>query len=161
MSVVPHDLIPLPTAPYSERPGSLPLDVEECRTALWLNKGNITAAAEQLKVSPQRLRAFVNNSPRLLAEQRESREQMADRAEQIVDEALNDPADPGRRDGMAKYILNSQLGRRREYGAVQPNIKIQNNGPMIIGWANEPGFDNSAGKDMNAEEDNSTVIEHE
>lgn len=134
---IPVDLIPLPTSPYAERPNSLPLDVEECRTALWLNRGNIPDAAEQLKVSPSRLRNFIANSPRLQAEQKEAREQLADRAEQIVVEALWDPTDPQRRDSMAKYVLNSAVGKARGYGTQGVGVNIKNVGPMVITWATE------------------------
>lgn len=134
---IPSDLRPLPTAPYDERPNSLPLDVEECRTALWLERGNIPDAAARLKITPIRLRAFVNNSPRLLAEQSEAREQLADRAEQIVHEALHDEVDAGRRDGMAKYVLNSRIGKGRGFGAAGQQMNVTNTGPMIITWATE------------------------
>jgi len=134
---LPSDLVPLPTAPYEERPHSLPLDVEECRTALWLHRGNIPDAASQLKVTPSRLRNFVTNSPRLLAEQREAREQLADRAEQIVHEALYDEVDSSRRDSMAKYVLNSVIGKQRGFGSAGVGVKITNVGPMIITWATE------------------------
>jgi hypothetical protein len=53
----PTDLMPLPTMPYDERPMSLPLDVEECRTALWRVRGNVTEAAKLIKVHPNRLRS--------------------------------------------------------------------------------------------------------
>lgn len=131
----PIDLIPLPTMPYSVRPASLPLDVQECRTALWLNRGHVADSAAQLKISPIRLRNFIANNPSLQAEQREAREQLADRAEQIVHEALNDPTDPGRRDSMAKYVLNSPIGKARGYGPAGVGVNIKNTGPMIITWA--------------------------
>ena len=134
---LPSDLVPLPTMPYEERPKSLPLDVEECRTALWLERGNITDAAARLKTTPLRLRAFVNNSPRLLAEQRESLEQLGDRAAQIVFEALHDEVDASRRDSMAKYVLNSAIGKARGFGTSGLGINIKNTGPMIITWATE------------------------
>ncbi|HWI66891.1 MAG TPA: hypothetical protein VNS88_00685 [Nitrospiraceae bacterium] len=134
---IPQDLVPLPTAPYEERPASLPLDVEECRTALWLERGNIPDAAARLKVTPIRLRNFVQNSPRLLAEQREAREQLADRAEKIVYEALHDEVDSSRRDSMAKYVLNSVIGKTRGFGSAGVGVKIQNTGPMVITWATE------------------------
>jgi hypothetical protein len=140
MGELPPDLVAIPTQPWDERPAELPLDAEEVRTALWLNKGNISLAANQLKVSSSRLRNFVHAKPRLLAEQREAREQLADRAEQIVDEALNDPADAGRRDGMAKFILNSEMARGRGLSArPSPTVNVSaNKANMVISWL-EPG----------------------
>jgi hypothetical protein len=72
-----------------------------------------------------------------MAEQREAREQLADQAEKIVYEALHDEVDPGRRDSMAKYVLNSSIGKARGFGAAGVGVKISNTGPMIITWATE------------------------
>ena len=136
---VPEDLVPIPTQPWDERPNSLPLNVEECRTALWLARGNISIAAEQLKVAVSRLRNFVNNSARLKAEQNEAREQLADRAEAIVDEALHDQTDSGRRDSMAKYVLNSAFAKDRKYGnSATPGLTVQSKGPVLVQWASGP-----------------------
>jgi hypothetical protein len=112
--------------------------VEEVRTALWLERGNVTNSALRLKVTSARLRRFIDSSPRLQAEQREAREQLLDRAEEIVHEALNDPADPGRRDGMTKFLLNSAMAKQRGYGSgPSTQVNVKNTGPMIIGWLTE------------------------
>ena len=106
-SLIPTDLVPLPTMPYDKRPVEIPLDVEECRTAIWKAKGNISRASEYLKVPSTRLRNFVEKSPYLKRELRESLEIHVDRAEEIVDEALNDEEDKSRRDQMARFVLGS------------------------------------------------------
>jgi hypothetical protein len=101
---------------------------------LWLESGNIPKAAIRLKVTANRLRRYVQSSPRLLSEQNEAREQLADRAEEIVKEALNDELDPGRRDSMAKYVLSS-IGRPRGYGTGPGKVAINSaGGPIIITW---------------------------
>ena len=136
MADFPSDLQPIPTQPWDERPDSLPLQVEEVRTALWLESGSIAKAAIRLKVTANRLRRFIQNSPRLLAEQNEAREQLADRAEEVVKEALFDPVDASRRDSMAKYVLSS-IGRLRGYGTgpgKQININSEG-GNILIQWA--------------------------
>lgn len=113
--VEPTDLVPLPTMPYSERPLSLPLDREECRTAVWRTRGNISEAAALLKVSSSRLRTFVKNSPYLQHEVEECSEILKDKALSIVGEALDDGEDKGRRDQMAKFVL-TQIGQDRGFG---------------------------------------------
>lgn len=140
MSDLPNDLVPLPTTPYDVRPSSLPLDIEECRTAIWLSRGNITIAAQRLKVSPSRLRAFVKNSPRLTEETKEAQEQLVDRAEDIVFEALNDSEDPGRRDQMARFVLQS-IGKTRGYSqsGVGGNVVLPK-GNMKITWEDGTSF---------------------
>lgn len=136
MSELPDDLVPLPTAPYSERPIELPLDVEECRTALWLTRGNVTKAAALIKVPSGRLRKFIASSAYLSAEQKESQEQLLDRAEEIAAEALED-VDTSRKDAMARFIMTN-LGKDRGYGT--PNgkggvgINLPTKGRMVIAW---------------------------
>lgn len=115
MSQMPSNLQPLPTMPYDERPVELPLDVEECRTAIWQCRGNISLAAQLMKVKPARLRRFVASSPRLVDEVKEAQEQLLDIAEDIAYEALTDEDDSGRRDQMARFVM-SNLGKGRGYG---------------------------------------------
>lgn len=133
---IPTDLVPLPTAPYDERPAYLPLDVQECRTAIWLTRGNVTKAAETLKVTSNRLRQFIKNSPFLSREVEEAREQLQDIAEDVVHEALTDETDPGRRDTMARFVLTN-LGTSRGYGSGKNgvNINIPKSGKVEISWA--------------------------
>jgi len=153
MNGIPSDLMPLPTAPYDERPASLPLDVEECRTALWMHRGNVSLAARQLKVSPNRLRRFVENSPRLLDEQKEAREQLLDLSEDVAYEALTDEQDAGRRDQMARYVMTN-LGKNRGYtsGGSGVNINLPK-GNLIIQWGD--------GSSLNAETPQEKVIDHQ
>jgi hypothetical protein len=141
---IPNDLVTLPTAPYSERPLSLPLDVEECRTAIWLCRGNITEAAKILKITSLRLRNFVNKSPYLSAELQEALDQIVDVAEQVVYDALTDEGDNGRRDTMARFVLGSQ-GKRRGWGSGAPgvNIKNGNGGTIVVQWADGSTFGDS------------------
>lgn len=134
----PDDLIPLPTSPFDERPNSLPLDVEECRTALWLERGNITKAAARIKTSPARFRTFVSNSARLRAEQNEARQQMADRAEEVLHEALHDESDSGRRDSAAKWVLD-RIGKDRGFSTSGAANSVRLNvGPISVEWLSEP-----------------------
>jgi hypothetical protein len=128
---LPEDLAPLPTQPWDVRPAELPLDVEECRTAIWRNSGNITRAASLLKIHPARLRAFVKQHDRLRREVEEAAEQLIDKAEDVVAEALDDP---DRADQMARFVLQTR-GKSRGWGNSQPgNVNIQNTGPIQISW---------------------------
>jgi hypothetical protein len=136
MTEVPSDLTPLPTRPWDERPSELALDTEECRTALWLTKGNITKAAEMLKVSSARLRTFVKNSDYLSRECDEAKEVLKDIAESNVVEAMEDRTDAGRRDAMSRFVLAS-IGRDRGYGNA---AKVTGNGlqgKFTISWEGE------------------------
>lgn len=142
MNELPNDLVALPTAPYAERPFSLPLDQEECRTAIWRTRGNITEAAKLLKVTSLRLRQFVNKSPYLSAEMQEAKDQIVDVAESVVYEALTDDEDAGRRDTMARFVLGSQ-GKMRGWGSAvgSGGVNIKNaGGTIIVQWADSTVF---------------------
>lgn len=136
MDHLPQDLIPLPTMPYDVRPDSLPLDVEECRTALWHVRGNVTEAAKVLKTSPLRLRNFIKASPRLQNEQKEMLDGLMDKAVDVVAEALEDP-DVSRKDAMARFVI-TKLGAERgfvEQGKSNGvNINLPNKGNFSITW---------------------------
>src|SRR4249920_2616305 len=139
---IPNDLVALPTMPYSERPSELPLDPEECRTALWMASGNITEAAKLLKVTSIRLRGFVKKSPYLTAEMAEAADRLVDIAEANVKDALLDEQDPSRRDTMSRFVLEN-LGRHRGWGTAQNSgisVKNSTGGTIIVQWADGSQF---------------------
>lgn len=116
--------------PYDERPAELPLDTEECRTALYIHNGNISEAAERLKVSSARLRAFVKASAYLTRESDEFRQRIADRAEAVILEGLYDDRE---KYTMARYVAAS-LGKQRGYNQNSPTSGKATIGPMTISW---------------------------
>jgi hypothetical protein len=132
---LPTDLVAIGTAPWDERPAELPLDVEEVRTALWMNRGNVSEAAKLLKVSSQRLRRFVDNNEYLKDQQNESREVLKDIAEENVYDALTDAADAGRRDSMSRFVLQT-IGKDRGFGTGSSGINLKGpaKGRITITW---------------------------
>jgi hypothetical protein len=146
---IPNDLVALPTMPYSERPPELPLDVEECRTAIWMASGNITDAAKILKVTSIRLRNFVKKSPYLTAEMQESADRLVDIAEKNVLDALSDELDPSRRDTMSRFVLTN-IGKHRGWGsAAGGGVTVKNamGGTIIVQWADGSQFGGTPGDD--------------
>jgi len=144
--------------PYGERPAELPLDVEECRTAIWMGRGNITEAAKLLKITSIRLRAFVKKSPYLTAEMQEAADRLVDIAESNVLDALTDELDPSRRDTMSRFVLTN-IGKHRGWGtAGSGNLNIKNavGGTIVVQWADGTSFGSPE-----PEEDNAKVIEHD
>lgn len=119
--------------PYPERPTELPLDTEECRTALWRTRGNISDAATLLKVNSARLRKFIKSSPYLSSELEESKEQLLDIAEGVVHDALTDTEDTTRQDQMARYILSSQ-GKSRGWGTGNNTSNTVNFNNFTVSW---------------------------
>lgn len=139
---VPSDLVALPTMPYSERPSELPLDAEECRTALWMCAGNITEAAKLLKITSIRLRTFVKKSPYLTAEMQEAADRLVDIAEANVLDALEDREDASRRDTMSRFVLTN-IGRSRGWGTGHsPSVNVKNSGggTIIVQWGDGTQF---------------------
>jgi hypothetical protein len=59
------EFVPLPYFPFTSRPETLPLDLDECATAIFLARGNIRAAAALLKVTVPRLNRVIRNTPKL------------------------------------------------------------------------------------------------
>lgn len=139
---IPSDLVALPTMPYSERPLELPLDVEECRTAIWMAAGNITEAAKLLKTTSIRLRNFVKKSPYLSAEMQEAADRLVDIAESNVHDALTDELDPSRRDTMSRFVLTN-IGKHRGWGSgASGGVTVKNSagGTVIVQWADGSTF---------------------
>lgn len=157
MSELPQDLVSLPTTPYDTRPDELPLNVEECRTALWLDRGNVTKAAQRLKVTPNRLRRFVDNSPRLREEVKEAREQLLDLSEDIMYDALTDEADKSRQDQMARFVATNLGGSRGfgngKSGGGKVGVDLKK-GKLVVQWGDGLSF---GGEEKSEEK----VIEHE
>lgn len=113
------------------------LGIEEVRTALWTCNGNISKAADLLKTTSLRLRNFVADSVKLSREADEARQRRADRAEEIVDEALDDEQDKSRQDTMARFVLKAPNARERGYGG-SANGGVSINAPggtFNIMWA--------------------------
>lgn len=149
--------------PWDVRPDDLPLTIEEVRTALWVNEGNITKAALTLKVDSSRLRRYIAASPRLSAEKEEARNQILDKAEEVVIEALSDEEDVVRKDSMAKYVL-SNLGKERGYGSkAGGNLTINNNGAgtISVSWGDGSSITGSDDDDQGRGVGTGSVIEHE
>ena len=139
---IPSDLAALPTMPYSERPSELPLDPEECRTAIWMAAGNITEAAKLLKITSIRLRSFVKKSPYLTAEMQEAADRIVDIAEANVHDALTDEQDSSRRDTMSRFVLTN-IGKHRGWGSSNSaNVSVKNSagGTIIVQWADGSQF---------------------
>jgi hypothetical protein len=64
---------PLPYYPWTERPASVPLSVDEAETALYIAKGDLKRAASLLKIDVPQLRRFVRRNYRLQWIQKEAR----------------------------------------------------------------------------------------
>jgi hypothetical protein len=61
----PDEFLPLPYYSWISRPDTVPLDVDECATSLYLNKGNVERAAARLKITTRQLKREIRRSSSL------------------------------------------------------------------------------------------------
>jgi hypothetical protein len=99
-----EEFIPLPFYPWDSRPPSLPLDPDECATAIHIAKGDIPAAAALLKVPEFRLNRQIRHHPRLQRVRDESLEIVHNRAASEYIQALDSPSDRRREWAAAKIL---------------------------------------------------------
>jgi hypothetical protein len=110
------EFIPLPYYPWDERPAHLPLDHDECATAIHLAFGSIANAAAILKVPLFRLSRSVRASPRLQKIQSESLSLSLDKATAHVLDSLDAIKEDGtpniaRREWATTKLLQSRLAQ--------------------------------------------------
>jgi hypothetical protein len=120
--LMPKDLEPL-------RPGVI--NVETVRTALWMGGGDIGHVANMFGMKRAHVNRFIRMSEYLHSEWVEIHEQLLDRAESVMRDAIHSK-DPKRADPMTRFALNSENGRKRGYGKQEPAKATTN---IIIVWA--------------------------
>ena len=62
---VPEEFVQLPYFPWDTRPSTVPLDADECATAIYLANGKLDRAAELLKIDQRQLKKMIRRIPRL------------------------------------------------------------------------------------------------
>jgi hypothetical protein len=137
----------LPAYPWSQRPDDHPLTLDEVSAALVEASGDVTAAADRLRVGSLTLRKFIERSPRARAVVLEMDHRLADRARRKLIAILNADEDARRQDWAIRYILNSRMARHLGFSGQddadsQANQRIQNNNFVLgpAGWANGEMF---------------------
>jgi hypothetical protein len=125
-------------APYRAH-DKTPIDVEEAKRALEKVDGNVTAAAEIMKVDSARLRAFVAEEPVLRRMQDEIMERAVDRAIEILFEGLRDEH-YGNRLQAAMEFLRTENARKRGFGPQGGALELNSRTveTLTITWL-EPG----------------------
>jgi hypothetical protein len=118
-------------------------DQDEIRELLFAHDGNVTAAARELGVKPERLRAYVRAMPALTRALDETMDQGVDRAIGVLWAALRDEGSFQNRYYAAKEFLRSEAGRRRGFGpretATSLEVKTSDRATSItIKWLDPP-----------------------
>ena len=140
MSEMDEEFLPLPHFPYTERPSTTPLDIEEAATALYLNGGDTDAAAERLKVHPLRLQRVIDHSPRLQRLHRELASLMNNRVLREYRAAFEDEDSRRREWASAKLSQTAQfqshpLAPRADSA---PTLSLGGPTKIVISWDDAP-----------------------
>jgi hypothetical protein len=119
------------------------LDQEEVRELLFEFDGNVTKAAKQLHIRPERLRAYVRAIPSLTRAIEETVEQGVDQAIDVLWTALRDENSFQNRFYAAKEFLRSEAGRKRGFGPLERataalEIKASSPSAITIKWIDPP-----------------------
>jgi hypothetical protein len=109
-----EEFAPLPYYPWDERPRSLPLDPDECATAIHLSGGDLLAAAQLLKAPLHKLHRQLALHPRLARVFHEAHTLAAHRAAAEYTRALDSPHDR-RREWGAKNILATRAAANHPF----------------------------------------------
>ena len=138
-----QEFVPLPFYPWDERPPTVPLDQDECATAIHLAHGDIPAAAFLLKIPPVRLHRLLRGSPRLQRVLEESFALTLYRAVAVPIRTLHDPnADNRRLEWASTQVLKSRLAAGHPFSPAPASSLLSNNAPaggkVIISWLDEP-----------------------
>jgi hypothetical protein len=121
----------LPAYPWQTRPDDHPLTADEVCAALFEAEGDVTSAAERLKVGSLILRKFIERSSRARAVIVEMNARLVDEAQATLHAALRDD-DARRQDWATRFILNSKNGRGRGWASAEPaDEAAQVRGPLI------------------------------
>ena len=109
------------------------LDQEEVRALLMAHDGNVTKAARELNIDPERLRTYVYAVPSLKRAIEETLAQGVDEAVSVLFTALRDQGSFQNRYYAAKEFLRSDAGRRRGFGPREhAALEIKPNQPSAI-----------------------------
>jgi hypothetical protein len=128
-----EEFSPLPYYGWDERPSTLPLDPDECATAIHLAQGDLPAAAALLKVPHHKLHRQVVIHPRLARVLSESLALAHNRAASEYIRALDSPSDR-RREWAAAKILSTRSAASHPFAPAPPqpstaSLSLQQSGP--------------------------------
>lgn len=131
---------PLPEYNWAQRPAEIPLTRNEVISALCQSKGNVSDAADLLKVFRARLAAYLKKDEPSKAILDELYERLVDKAESTVINVMEDAPDLKTRLDAAKIILmGSKAGKNRGWGekGVMVDLNLGPGGRVAVRWANE------------------------
>jgi hypothetical protein len=135
------EFLPLPYYGWDRRPTHIPLDVDECATALYLENGVVERAAGRLKCEPLKLVRAINRSPRL---QRLHAELVSLLNDKVHQEYLNafQSEDDRRREWAAAKVANTKQFQSHPLAPNANSASVSIPSPaaarIIISWDDGP-----------------------
>ena len=139
-----QEFIPLPFYPFTERPATLPLDPDECATAIHIARGDLPKASDLLKVPQFKLEREVRRHPNLARILNEELQIAVSKSRSELLTALESPNDR-RREWAASKILASRIAQSDPFAPAPAgsttanNVTInQDNKEITIHWGEAP-----------------------
>ena len=147
------EFLPLPYFPYEQRPSTVPVDVEEAATALYLDQGVVADAAQRLRIPSLKLQRIIDRSPRLTRLHKELVSLLNDKVLKQVITAFDDPENR-RKEWASAQVIRSEAFRSHPLAPVKdnasPTLNIAGPQTITIHWGEAP-----------KEVDNAPMIDHD
>jgi hypothetical protein len=124
LTLVDHDaeFVPLPYYPWDERPHTVPLDPDECATAIHVAHGSLPKAAALLRIPLIRLSRAIRAHPRLQRVLDESFQLALHRAAAVpIDTLFDEAADARRLEWASTKVLQSRLAQGHPLSPAPPS----------------------------------------
>ena len=115
-----EEFAPLPFFPWDSRPPTLPLDPDECATAIHLAQGDLPRACALLKVPQFKLEREVRRHPNLQRILNEELQIAVSKSRSELLTALDSPNDR-RREWAASKILASRIAQNDPFAQPPPS----------------------------------------
>jgi hypothetical protein len=146
MNEMDEEFLPLPNYTWDQRPSIMPLDVEECATALYLVGGVLEDAAERLRIHPLRLVRFIARHKRLQRLHAELSALLHDKVHKEYRNAF-DSEDDRRREWAASKVAQTRAFQEHP---LAPNANASSSSPglalngvpnrIVISWDDGPAL---------------------
>ena len=141
LNEVDQEFLPLPYYSWETRPITVPVDIEEAATALYLHGGVVSDAAERLRIPSLKLQRIIDRSPRLTRLHKELVSLLNDKVLKQVITAFDDPENR-RKEWASAQVIRSEAFRSHPLAPTRdnatPTLNIAGPQRIVISWDDGP-----------------------
>lgn len=141
MNELDEEFFPLPSYTWEARPSTIPLEIEEAATALYISDGEVKTAATRLKVPPLKLQRLIDRSPRLTRLHKQLVALLNDDAYREIRAAFQD-SDSRRREWASSKVITSRQFQEHPLAPnaqiSQPTFNVAGPSRIVISWDDSP-----------------------